>query len=204
MPKKYKVLEEFYDYKHSNGGLYCLLPFDELDSKKKGIFKVGITTENLSKRIEDYHTYFPMSLTIMAIIENPPVPKGVTRLKHYQQIEKDIFNYIVSKGGYRLKNTANLRNAGDTEWFYTTVKIIHDAFQFAYAKYGGSSGSVHDLTQELIDVKQKLLKPHYLGKIIYPLEDPDWAVYPEKKKKPAPKKPKKSKYDREQDSAYKP
>ena len=59
--KKYNVAHDELFLKGKNG-LYCLLPFERLDSNKKAIFKVGRTSQDVATRIENYHTYYPLGL----------------------------------------------------------------------------------------------------------------------------------------------
>jgi hypothetical protein len=173
--KKYRVIRDELGFSHPNGGMYCLMPFDELDDEGKSIFKVGISSRDLNYRTSQYSTYFSLGLNIMALLENPPVPKGITRLKHYQAIEKFIFDYIVNEGeGYRLKSTDNSKGVGYTEWFYTYPEIISEAFTEAHNKFGGHF-EIYDPTKILANVRKILKKPHYVGKIFYPLIDPPWV-----------------------------
>ena len=38
-------------------GLYCFLPYEKLDDKKKAIFKCGMTTQDFADRLENYHSF---------------------------------------------------------------------------------------------------------------------------------------------------
>lgn len=61
--KKYDVAHDELFLKGKNG-LYCLLPFEKLDRKKKAIFKVDMTSQDVASRIENYHSYYPLGLYI--------------------------------------------------------------------------------------------------------------------------------------------
>jgi hypothetical protein len=60
-------------------GLYCLLPFEKLDTKKKAIFKVGSTSQDLASRTENYHTYSPLGLYICFYLVYPRLKRGQHR-----------------------------------------------------------------------------------------------------------------------------
>ena len=55
MSKKYTIIRDELNLK--GGGLYCYLPFGNLDKHHKAIFKVGLAM-NFNSRTEQYHTYF--------------------------------------------------------------------------------------------------------------------------------------------------
>ena len=42
--------------------LYCFLPHEWLDDRKKAIFKCGMTTQDFADRPENYHSYYPMGV----------------------------------------------------------------------------------------------------------------------------------------------
>ena len=86
--KKYNVAHNELFLKGKNG-LYCLLPFERLDSKKKAIFKVGMTSQDLAIRIENYHTYFPLGLYVVMFLAYPRLKQGQDRNKLYRDMEKN-------------------------------------------------------------------------------------------------------------------
>ncbi len=148
MSKKATVVRDELNLK--GGGLYCFLPFERIDKNKKAVFKIGLATNSFNTRIEQYHTYFPNGVYMVAFLENPPVPKRLRsrpnetpKKQHYLAIEKFIFDNVVDNGGKRLYSTTrtknkNANNEGETEWVYTNEKIIHNAFNDAKDKYGGN------------------------------------------------------------------
>ena len=79
----------------SKSGIYCIYPFSKLDSKGKGVFKIGIATgDDFYKRLEEhYHTFYPMGFYIKSIIEAPTKKKtGKTKLSYYREIEEYILD----------------------------------------------------------------------------------------------------------------
>jgi hypothetical protein len=160
------------------GGLYAFLPFEKLDKNKKALFKIGIATKSINHRTEQYHTYFPNGVYIVAFFENPRIPmalrgkKEVTKKTHYINIENFVMNYVEENGGRvvhsttRVKNP-NDRNEGRTEWVYTDENIIHDAFTAAERKYGGILQTFHlkgiNKTAEALEKAN----PTYVGEVIY-------------------------------------
>jgi hypothetical protein len=144
--KKMSVITDELELK--GGGMYCYLPYATLDKKKKAIFKIGIA-DNFEKRTEQYHTYFPEGVYMLAFLENPRIPiktrsKTETTIKsQYLKIEKFIMNYLTVGGAIRVYSTTRIRNAnekneGATEWFYTGERLIHEAFIEAEKKFGGN------------------------------------------------------------------
>ena len=174
MSKKFSVFEDELDLKHPNGGIYCFFPFDSFDKNKKSIFKIGITTRALKKRGESYHTYFPTGVTTIAYLENPSKGMGnKTRKAYYEEIEKSIIDYIVEEtGGYQIKTTAKSINDGKTEWVYTDIDSIIEAFEVAHHKFGGKGDQF--LFDDIYKArhKEKLRNKHFVGRIVYPLVDP--------------------------------
>lgn len=187
MSKKYSVFRDELDIKHPNGGIYCFMAFEYLDKDKKAVFKIGQTTRELRKRGDNYHTYFPMGVSTVANLENPT--KGlknktdVGKKKHYEKIEKFIMNYIIAeKGGYQIISTAKSKDAGKTEWVYTDLESIHEAFQDAEEEFGGKLKAYHLDDKEYDEVRKKKLRDkHYIAKIIYPLVSPPWQAAKGKK-----------------------
>lgn len=189
MSKKYSVFRDELDIKHPNGGIYCFMAFEYLDKNKKAVFKIGQTTRPLEKRGDNYHTYFPMGVTTIANLENPTdgledKTNADTRKKRYEQIEKFIINDIIEKGGYQIISTAKSTNRGKTEWVYTDIDSIYDAFTKAKAKYGGTLKKFDLDDEEYVEFRKKKLRDkHYMAKIIYPLVNPPWFEAPKKKGK---------------------
>ena len=45
--------------KEKSGGCYALMPYETIDNNGKAIFKIGMSTSSMNKRMDTYHTYFP-------------------------------------------------------------------------------------------------------------------------------------------------
>ena len=118
-------------------GVYCFFPFDTLDEKGYGVFKIGMTS-HFHNRIGSYHTYLPEGIYFVAFLKNPTKLKGDMNLAtYYVMIEKEIFNDIKEHGGRVITQAIRYNNEGETEWIYCNQKQIDDAFERAYVKYGG-------------------------------------------------------------------
>ena len=186
MPKKHSVVRDELEVKGT--GLYCLFPYERLDRHKKGVFKIGLSTKPLNKRIENYHTYFPNGVYIMALLENPRLPLSLRNIKkmtikeQYLKIEKFIFNYVTENGGERLYSSTRVKNQnskkqGETEFVYCTEEIIQDAFTQTNKKFGGNlhlfyldglnpdTGKMELLADKAKENENK--KPNYVGKIVF-------------------------------------
>ena len=177
--KKLSVVGD--ELKLKKGGLYCYMPFENVDANHKAVFKIGLAID-FEKRTENYHTYFPLGVYMLDFLEAPPVPKSTFTKSHYITIESFILKYIDTHGGKRVYSSTRLKNPnleklGETEWTYTNENIIHEAFNQAHKKYGGT---LHAFYLEGIDPTTNKLttindiakenekhKPNYIGKIIF-------------------------------------
>ena len=185
MSKKYTVIKDELNLK--GGGLYCYLPFGNLDKHKKAIFKVGLAM-NFNNRTEQYHTYFPLGVYMIAFLEEPPIPKKTRRNKElskkeqYIKIENFIMDYLTEHKATRVYSTTrtqklNAKNEGKTEWFYSNEDLIHEAFTEAKKKFGGDLKlfyleGLDPETGEFSSIneahkKEERQKPNYVGKIIF-------------------------------------
>ena len=184
--KKHSVIRD--ELKLSGGGLYCFMPFNRIDKHKKAVFKIGLAI-NFTHRTENYHTYFPNGVYMVAFLENPPIPrttrsqKGKSRKEHYLAIEKYLFNHVIENGAKRIYSTTRTKNPnekkeGETEWVYTDEITIHEAFTDAKTKYGGNlklfylegiDPETNKLTSinQIANEEEHSSKQHYTGKIIY-------------------------------------
>ena len=172
MSKKFKVVKDDLNIKGS--GMYCFLPYEQLDEHHKGVFKVGMTIGPFEKRTEQYHTYFPLGVYMVAFLENPTVPKTHTKTSYYLKIEKFIFDSIQSNGGIRIYSTTRIKNPnekkeGETEWVYCDVHAINSAFLAAQKMFGGKA---HTFSLRKLNLNKKLREkekdePNYVGKIVF-------------------------------------
>ena len=53
---------------------------------------------------------------------------------------------------------------GRTEWIYTDLKSIYDAFELAFEKFGGKKSTIHIVEFNQNTFKQQK-KPYFVGKI---------------------------------------
>jgi hypothetical protein len=182
--KKHSVVRD--ELKLVHGGLYAFMPFDKLDKHRNAVFKIGIA-ESFSKRLENYHTYFPRGVFMNAFLEQPPVPritranpKETKKKTHYQIIEKFILDYICTHGGKRVYSTTRVRNpdehgSGATEWVYTNEDVVHEAFSAAKEQFGGRlelfllEGDVDGKRVSINDTYKELKRqPNiFVGEIVY-------------------------------------
>ena len=191
--KKVMVLQDILKItKGKSGGCYALMPYETVDRKGKAIFKIGMSTSSMNKRMDTYHTYFPEGVYYTAFLIDPPVRgqqtrtmskvKLKTRTEKYLEIEKFIIDYVLKQPGTkRVFSTSRIRNAnalgGETEWVYCDEDDIHKAFLTAQEKYGGKAHlfyleGLNPETGELESIndnaKQKAQdNPIYTGKVIF-------------------------------------
>jgi hypothetical protein len=186
--KKVTVIEDELNIK--GGGLYAYFPFESLDKKGKGVFKIGMAI-NFKSRTEQYHTYFPLGVYMIAFLENPPLQRSTrhrkveetTKKSYYLKIEKFVFDYIDKNGGKRIFSTTRVKNPeletnkGETEFSYTNEQTIHEAFTEAKEKYGGNLKlfyleGLDAETNKFTSINQIAKErekdtPNYQGKIIF-------------------------------------
>jgi hypothetical protein len=144
------------------GGIYAFLPYDKLDKKNKGIFKIGMTLE-YKRRFEEVHSYFPEGVYLINTLSNPTVPAWSRQEKRawedahgrtptsktqrdllYKRMERFVFNHIEQHGGQRIYRSTrvsqpNADNEGITEWIYTDEDTIHNAFAAASRAFPGGN-----------------------------------------------------------------
>ena len=164
------------------------MPFDKVDKNHKAVFKIGLAI-NYNSRTEQYHTYFPNGVYMIAFLENPPlksqktrsISKLQTKKQLYQNIETSIMNHVISLGGKKIYSTTRItkpndRREGSTEWIYCNEIDIHEAFVKAKNNYGGTlklyylegkddKGKYTSINQ--IARQEEKVKPSFVGEIIY-------------------------------------
>ena len=80
--RKYGVLRDDYGL-YKRGGCYCFMPYDKTDDKNKCLFKIGMSLD-FTKRIDEYHTYFPEGVYSVAFLVEPVVAEwDVNRKKEW-------------------------------------------------------------------------------------------------------------------------
>lgn len=151
---KYNVAKDELKIKGKNG-LYCFLPYEKLDDNNKAVFKVGMTTQDLANRIENYHSYYPMGVYIVFFLafNIKKIPADLIKKKEqlktetekFKAIEKDLFNLIVKNSGVRMKfpSRPSISWTFPSEWFYTDVNTLKLSFEEINKKYGGKLHSFH-------------------------------------------------------------
>ena len=63
------------------GGCYCFMPYETVDAKDNAIFKVGMT-KNFDARADQYHTYFPGGVYLVAFLADPPLNTWKNKKKY--------------------------------------------------------------------------------------------------------------------------
>ena len=204
--KKMKVAVDILNLK-GKGGCYCFMPYENIDDNDKALFKIGMTLD-FSSRLDEYHTYFPEGVYHVAFLIDPKVEiwdndkieewKNNAKLKKftkkdvmkamitqkYKEIEKFLFTHVSENDGRRLYSTVNVRNPdpttkkGATEWFYTDVGLIHEAFTNAEKEYGGEKllyyfngldPDTGELVESINDMAERRKKsfPNYSGNVLF-------------------------------------
>lgn len=154
--RKKNVLMDDMGYKKTDGGLYCILPFANLNEnaemkgdERMGAFKLGMTT-SFVQRLDQYHTTFPLGVHIFAILSDIPIPPGTrarpkpTKKTWYLKAEKFLFQEITRLGAKQVRSTTrihglgtNLELGGQSEYFLCSIDQIHEAFTSTWKKFGG-------------------------------------------------------------------
>ena len=148
----------------SGSGIYCFMPFDNIDSKKKFVSKIGMTG-NFHKRVGSYHTYLPSGFYYKCFLKNPTRLKGDMDLhNYYVMIEKEIFKNVVANGGEVISMNIRRKNDGETEWIYASEKMIEDAFDDAYEKYGGKNTDLEIGDLKVLEKNKKDLEKNKIFK----------------------------------------
>ena len=184
--KKKTVL--FDELQIRGAGVYCFLPFERLDKYKKAVFKIGITSGELDHRLDNYHTYFPEGVYMVAFLNEVPVAPRTRRRKErltakmvLLKVEKFIMQTIRENGGQLMYSSTRVLNAdehgkGASEWIYTDELTIHHAFRAAKKKFGGKehffylSGYDAVLKRRVSineNAKTRKSLPHYVGEIYF-------------------------------------
>jgi hypothetical protein len=180
--KKVSVLRD--ELKITGAGLYAFMPWTNLDRHKKAVIKIG-ESGDLTRRAEDYHTYFPEGVYMLAFINNIKTPVG-TRAKPRkparrirEDMEEFIMRYIHTHGGKRLYSSTRVKRAnsdtleGQTEWVYTGIPLLHEAFEKCAEEFHGEPHFFHleGLNPETGKIEKVAAAvpegAHYTGKIVY-------------------------------------
>ena len=159
--RKFTIIGDLLELKNK-GGIYSYYPYERLDERNKGIFKVGMSTD-FQKRFESVHSYYPEGIYLVAFYSNPIIPEMTSeQLRHwrrinktdkkptkeakahafYMRMERFIFKYLEEHRAKRFYSTTRVKfpnedKKGATEYFYTTEDLIHEAFEEAKKKFPG-------------------------------------------------------------------
>ena len=164
---KKTVANDILNLKGKNG-LYVFLPFERLDDDNKAVFKCGMTSqEEFSKRIESYHSYFPVGVFLCFFLIPPKNDED--EKKTILNMEKDLFIAIQKEGGKMLKFETRPKGGFKSEWFYTSFEQLDDAFESVHRKYKGSkierfnNKNINKIGERNLHSK----KDKYVGEIVY-------------------------------------
>ena len=162
--KKYNVAHDELFLKGKNG-LYCLLPFEKLDRKKKAIFKVGMTSQDVATRIENYHTFYPLGLYICFFLAYPRVNAGEDKMKLYREMEKKLITNLKETDAKMMIYPS--RPSKRSEWFYSSFDDLQTAFRQVQTEYGGT---LHEFSLDGINKQYDTImknKKKYVGEIVF-------------------------------------
>ena len=170
MSRKESVIRDELNIK--GDGFYCFFPFERLDKYNKGIFKVGYTTNTISNRAENYHTYFPLGVYVVATLENlyskGIVRNGYSKDMFYRSVEDQLFSILERNGAEIINSSTRIMRDGKSGWFYTNVKTIHNAFSEIERQYGGNMKLYH-LRGIFRNADERQKRKYYNAEIYYPL-----------------------------------
>lgn len=149
--RKANVLMDELGYSKNDSGLYCILPFANLEGqgdKRRAAFKFGMTSNSLEHRIDSYHTAYPTGVFIFAILSDIKVPPHTRNRPHYTKkqwylkAEEFLFKKLTELGAKRYLSTARVRQlsgteGGVSEFFDANLEQIQKAFELTQEKFGG-------------------------------------------------------------------
>jgi hypothetical protein len=163
--KKYNVSYDELQIKGS--GLYCFFPYEHLDQSHKGVFKCGRTSQDLSCRIENYHSYFPLGVYIVFFLQYPRIQRGKDKEALHREMEKELFENLKSEGGKMLDFPS--RPSKKSEWFYCSFNQLQKAFLKTQDEYGGILNEYSLSSLNSIYKKNMKNKDKFVGEIVYPV-----------------------------------
>lgn len=179
--RKINILKD--ELKISGAGLYAFMPFENVDEKGKAVIKIGESSD-LSRRSQDYTTYFPNGVYMLAFLTNIKGKRVLRGEKNKtgrflrEEIEQFIMDYIANHKGKRLYSTDRVRRPnntleGQTEWVYSDVELLHEAFLEAGKEYNANAElfylqGLNPKTGKFEDITNKTYKkPNYTGTIVF-------------------------------------
>lgn len=143
--KKYNLLRD--ELGVTGSGVYGLTPSENKDRQRRMPIKVG-HSKNLEERVAQYSGYYPQGVYVVALLSSIPVPKRrrsqtpQTEHNFLNEVENFIRDYAAARdNSKRLRSTDRTHKLVDkkgvTEWVFSRVENIHEAFMEAHLKYGG-------------------------------------------------------------------
>jgi hypothetical protein len=100
MPTKENVIRD--KLLIEGNGVYCYLPYERLDIHNKAVMKIGITTDTFARRVEQYHTYYPLGVMLVGFLEISPKKVGKSSTTFYKEIESFIFKEMKDRGAKQI------------------------------------------------------------------------------------------------------
>jgi hypothetical protein len=149
----------------SEGGIFCYMPYNTLDTHNKSYFKIE-SGLNIKEEIEKLKIFFPTGFFVISILTSPiRGKKTIDNHEIYYKMIRDKIIELAINGSD--KSDGNI----DDGWVHCIIDSIHEAFKKAEKMYGGDRqefgliGMTND-TKELVNIKNTK-EPVYVGKIIF-------------------------------------
>ena len=147
-------------------GLYCFLPYERLDDKKKAI-KCGMTTQDFADRIENYHSYYPMGVYMCFFLSPARMKRGQDKERTIREMERLLFDCVEEVGGKRMKSPSSIWDFS-SEWFYTSFSELTVAFEKVHEAYPGSILQQFSSSQINKNYKKNMkAKNKYVAQMVY-------------------------------------
>lgn len=163
MPNKENVIRD--KLLIEGNGVYCYLPYEKLDKAGKAVMKIGITTDTFARRVEQYHTYYPLGVVLVCFLEVAPKKVGKSWTTYYKEIESFVFKEMNERGAKQIESTTRIK---PTEWFYCDDKQVRDSFRATEREFGGKLHLYH-LKNINRDANRMKRRKHYDAEIYYML-----------------------------------
>ena len=119
-------------YYNDHGGVYCFFPFERLDKKNCGVFKVGNTQQSFQERLASYHTYFVYGVWVICLIKvyakrGKELPKDLKRILN--TMEEYVIHELENEGSTLIVDERRRWKAGRSEWVFTNPYTVKKVFQ---------------------------------------------------------------------------
>ena len=155
-------------------GIYSFSPFHP-DKKGYSVFKIGISTSNVRRRVHNYITYYPKGVYYNGFLTGFKENDKTKLKKKLEQVEKEIFdmldNYDKDKNSKMVISTQRIKNKSKTEWIFTKATYIDMVFDLMAEKYDliykGYDNDFNKYIQDDYKHIKKNLKPYFKGEILF-------------------------------------